>query len=128
MYLGRVVEKGTAHQIFKDPQHPYTERLLKSIPKMGQKSKEPLDVIEGTVPIPLDPPAECGFFSRCPAAMVGKCDRQIPALVEHGSHQVRCFLHSEDAEQPFEADEKLLKIKRRRPAGETADATEGGSM
>lgn len=103
MYLGRVVERAPAIQLFENPLHPYTRLLLKSIPKLGRRSKTKLEAIKGTVPIPLNPPPMCGFFSRCPDAMKGKCDGTIPALVEQGpNHQVRCFLHSDDTEQADE--------------------------
>ena len=102
MYLGKVVEYGSARDIFYNPQHPYTRRLLNSMPKMGHK-RDRLDAIEGTVPIPLDPPARCGFTDRCPEAISGKCEISIPALVEvSDSHWVRCFLHNEDMEPAYE--------------------------
>ena len=104
MYLGRVVEHSETREIFRNPLHPYTRLLLKSIPRMGKEAKKRLDAIQGTVPIPLDPPRECGFFSRCPDAMDGKCNDDIPALVEYGAdHRVRCYLHSEEREPDTEA-------------------------
>ena len=99
MYLGRVVERAKTRELFKNPLHPYTQRLLKSIPKVGRKARTRLDAIKGNVPIPLDPPRECGFFSRCEEAIAGKCDGDIPALVDMGGgHYVRCFLHNETVE------------------------------
>lgn len=99
MYLGRVVERATTIQLFKNPQHPYTVRLLRSIPKVGRKSRVRLDAIKGTVPIPINQPRQCGFFSRCPDAIAGKCDADIPALVNYeDGHAVRCFLHSDEVE------------------------------
>ena len=99
MYLGRVVERANTIELFKRPMHPYTSRLLKSIPKVGRKARVRLEAIKGTVPIPLDPPRECGFHSRCPEAMEGKCNVDIPALVEMSEgHSVRCFLHSDEKE------------------------------
>jgi len=99
MYLGRVVERADAVTIFKNPLHPYTVRLLKSIPKVGRKARTRLDAIKGTVPIPLNPPRECGFYRRCPEAKEGLCNREVPALVDVGEgHWVRCFLHSEKKE------------------------------
>jgi oligopeptide/dipeptide ABC transporter ATP-binding protein len=101
MYLGRIVEQGSPEHIFRRPLHPYTTALLRSVPKLGKKSTSRLETIQGTVPIPLDPPPMCGFFSRCTRAMPGKCDRAIPALVEmEPGHSVRCFLHSEEQEAP----------------------------
>lgn len=96
MYLGRIVERANTVSVFKNPLHPYTRGLLKSIPKVGRKARVRLDAIKGNVPIPLDPPRECGFRSRCEEAMAGKCDVVIPSLVDMGGgHYVRCFLHSE---------------------------------
>ena len=105
MYLGRVVEYGDTKEIFRNPLHPYTRLLLKSIPRMGAEKKERLDAISGTVPIPLDPPRECGFFSRCPDAIDGKCNGNIPALLESSpNHQVRCYLHNEQDEPELAAN------------------------
>ena len=91
MYLGRVVESGSARAIFKNPIHPYTKGLLKSMPVLGNKSSERLHAIEGNVPVPLDPPDECGFCSRC-QEKTAACAGSIPPLVEvEPDHLVRCF-------------------------------------
>ena len=98
MYLGRVVESTTTERLFSNPLHPYTQKLLRSIPRPGQRVDR-LEIIAGSVPNAIDPPVQCGFFSRCPAAMVGKCDRTVPELVEiEAGHFVRCFLYSEETE------------------------------
>ena len=103
MYLGRVVEHAETKELFRSPLHPYTRLLLKSIPRMGKESSKRLEAIKGTVPIPLDPPAMCGFTSRCPEAMAGRCDGAIPRLVEVAAgHKVRCFLHSDEADSSGE--------------------------
>ena len=92
MYLGRIVEYAPAKTIFRNPGHPYTRRLLKSIPQIGRKLRRRLEVIRGTVPLPLDPPEECGFFSRCPEAVQGRCNKSVPPLTEvEPEHYVRCF-------------------------------------
>ena len=104
MYLGRVVEHAETREIFRNPLHPYTRLLLKSIPRMGKEAKQRLDAIKGTVPIPLDPPRECGFFSRCPDAMDGTCNADIPALIQaNEAHRVRCYLHSDEVEADADA-------------------------
>ena len=97
MYLGRIVEYGRRRDIFQNPLHPYTVRLLRSIPKLGLAAKRRLDAIKGNVPIPLDPPWQCGFVSRCPDAIAGICESAIPFLKEmEPGHSVRCFrLHQE---------------------------------
>lgn len=104
MYLGRIVERGSVHDVFHDPRHPYTRRLLKSIPKIGRRSRQRLDAIDGTVPLPINPPWQCGFLSRCPEAIRATCDRAVPALVRvagrESPHLVRCFLESTEREAP----------------------------
>ena len=94
MYLGRVMEQGTAEQIFLNPTHPYTVRLLRSIPKLGRKVPGArLDAINGNVPVPIDPKEECGFCSRCLEMQPGKCDTGVPELIEvEAGHFVRCCL------------------------------------
>lgn len=102
MYLGRVVESTTTRRLFSSPLHPYTQRLLRSIPKPGHRVDK-LEIIEGNVPIPIDPPVQCGFFPRCPVAIHGTCDKAVPALTQHeDGHFVRCFLYSEETEQEDE--------------------------
>jgi len=98
MYLGKIVEQGSVRDIFHNPMHPYTRRLLASTPRIGQHA-ERLQSIEGTVPIPIGLPHACGFCSRCPDRIAGLCDAAVPALVEiESNHSVRCFLHSEREE------------------------------
>ena len=93
MYLGKIVEYGSLRDIFYRPLHPYTVRLLKSRPTMRLAPGQRLESIKGNVPIPLDPPARCGFYDRCPQAMAGHCDVHVPELVElEPGHWVRCFL------------------------------------
>jgi peptide/nickel transport system ATP-binding protein len=93
MYLGRIVELTDTRTLFANPLHPYTQRLLRAIPTMTGRPGDYLENIQGTVPVPLDPPARCGFFSRCTLAREGLCDAAVPPLVEvEPGHQVRCFL------------------------------------
>ena len=94
MYLGRVVEQGSVEAIFGEPQHPYTQALMESIPRIGLTRGERLSSIAGTVPVPLNPPAECGFASRCPKFIPGRCDADVPAMIETSpGHHVRCVLY-----------------------------------
>ena len=98
MYLGRIVEAGPVREIFHNPRHPYTIRLMESIPRLGEEVDR-LNAIAGTVPIPLNPPAICSFLERCPERMENVCDQAMPALVSlQPNHAVRCFLHSEAVE------------------------------
>ena len=71
MYLGRIVERAPVKQLFSNPQHPYTVGLLNSVPRLGSGRRGRLASIEGTVPLPIDMPPQCGFFSRCEKAIAG---------------------------------------------------------
>ncbi|MBS13656.1 MAG: peptide ABC transporter ATP-binding protein [Gemmatimonadetes bacterium] len=89
MYLGKVVEYSDVKTIFKNPKHPYTQGLINSIPKIGQKEK--LVPIEGSVPDPFERPVGCSFSPRCPHA-TDLC-KQEPELKEvEPGHQVSCWL------------------------------------
>lgn len=93
MYLGDVVEQGNVFDVFRAPQHPYTQALMNSIPKMARKAdRVRLNPIKGTVPAPKDRPAGCAFTSRCPHAF-GPCATERPArtVVSEG-HHARCHL------------------------------------
>jgi len=92
MYASKVVEHGTAKDVFKDPLHPYTQGLFKSLPTLGKKRAR-LEVIQGVVPNPLDFPSGCKFHTRCPLAG-DRCTREEPSLVEvKPGHTAACWLH-----------------------------------
>jgi peptide/nickel transport system ATP-binding protein len=74
MYLGRPVEYGPVEEIFDSPGHPYTRALLRSIPKLGNKSRERLESIRGMVPDPYHLPTGCAFHPRCSLYERGTCD------------------------------------------------------
>lgn len=94
MYLGKIVEYGSSRQIFKDPRHPYTKGLIRSIPKFGATEGKHLATIKGTVPVPLDPPDACPFANRCSEFIAGKCDIRMPAsVVVAPGHSVSCVLY-----------------------------------
>jgi oligopeptide/dipeptide ABC transporter ATP-binding protein len=94
MYLGRVVEQAPVDDIFHAPRHPYTQALLRSIPRMRSRSLERLNPIAGAVPHPYDRPTGCPFHPRCPQFMPGRCDAEEPALRPVGDrHTVSCFLY-----------------------------------
>ncbi|MCS7221357.1 MAG: ABC transporter ATP-binding protein [Anaerolineae bacterium] len=94
MYMGKEVEQASTVEIFYEPRHPYTQALLKSIPRVGRKSRERLAAITGMVPDPFHLPPGCVFHPRCPAYMPGKCDRLVPSWTQVGErHWVRCLLY-----------------------------------
>jgi oligopeptide/dipeptide ABC transporter ATP-binding protein len=97
MYLGIVVERGTVDQIFHEPKHPYTRALLKSIPRLGEASRERLDSIRGMVPDPYNRPSGCPFQTRCDFMMPGVCDRIVPPTTTLGHRRdVRCHLYESE--------------------------------
>jgi oligopeptide/dipeptide ABC transporter ATP-binding protein len=91
MYAGRVVERGSVNSIFQSPQHPYTEALLQSIPVLGMTQAEPLRVIRGMVPSPMNWPAGCRFASRCDYAF-DRCRQEAPPLFRAGPQESACWL------------------------------------
>jgi oligopeptide/dipeptide ABC transporter ATP-binding protein len=96
MYLGRIVERSAVDTIFNDPQHPYTQALLRSIPKIAMKRGE-LDPIKGMVPNPYRRPNGCPFHPRCPKAF-SECRTMVPASTQLGeNHTVECLLHEDVA-------------------------------
>lgn len=97
MYAGQVVERCSVDELFKHPLHPYTNGLLRSIPKLGEKfrrGKQPLQEIPGQVPNLINLPLGCLFASRCPR-VEKKCRENIPGLTKvRPGHDVRCWLVS----------------------------------
>ncbi len=92
MYCGKIVEEAEVRELFENPLHPYTLGLLRSIPKLEDESEEPLYMIKGMVPNPLNMPEGCPFSDRCDRCME-VCRQEMPKLVEKDGHKVRCFLY-----------------------------------
>jgi peptide/nickel transport system ATP-binding protein len=91
MYCGHVVEVATAQELFDRPLHPYTIGLLESLPTMEDTdSAEPLRMIPGMVPNPLNMPKGCAFADRCGRRM-DRCDTEVPDLYEVEGRTLRCF-------------------------------------
>jgi len=95
MYLGRVVETGSAEQVTTLAAHPYTRALLSAIPSPGRRRLRVL--LEGSAPDPANPPSGCAFHPRCPRAEIGTCDETAPTLLpldDDDAHQVACHFPS----------------------------------
>ena len=90
MYAGAIVEAGPVDDVLEAPQHPYTEALLRSIPRLGASRGEALAIIPGMVPSPLEWPAGCRFRDRCGHAFA-RCAEQPPSFT-HGRQSVACWL------------------------------------
>ena len=98
MYAGRIIEQGTASEIFHNPLHPYTQGLQKSKPTMKSNEKQ-LFNIPGNVPNPVDMPNHCYFKERC-AQCVGKCSGDYPCMVQVSpTHFVACHLYQDEAKE-----------------------------
>ncbi|RIK48760.1 MAG: dipeptide/oligopeptide/nickel ABC transporter ATP-binding protein [Chloroflexi bacterium] len=94
MYLGKDVESAPAKELFRNPKHPYTVGLLKSVPELGEGSSQEIEAIAGSVPGPYDRPQGCHFHPRCPDFIPGVCDVTYPPQMEVGpGHRVRCHLY-----------------------------------
>lgn len=94
MYAGKVVEETDVHTLFSEPKHPYTQGLLKSIPKLGEKVGK-LDSIPGNVPTPDELPQGCKFATRCKFA-TEQCWKKEPQLDKISKdHKARCWLHQD---------------------------------
>jgi peptide/nickel transport system ATP-binding protein len=92
MYMGRIVETGDVRTIFRNPLHPYTVGLMRSIPHLGRRVKARLTPIPGSVPDPYSVPVGCAFLPRCPVPKTDMCrQEQATSLIEvEPRHFVRC--------------------------------------
>ena len=96
MYAGKDVEYGTLEQIFDHPLHPYTNGLLRSIPRINQRKDERLYTIDGTVPTLDEMPKGCRFCTRCKEA-TQRCWEQDPGMhTLADGHKVRCWKYVEE--------------------------------
>ena len=96
MYTGRIVEESPVDELFARPKHPYTEGLLRSVPKLTSEDvirKERLETIEGVVPSPTELPPGCHFAPRCVHRMPRCTEERIPLYELDGGVQVRCVLY-----------------------------------
>ncbi len=105
MYAGEIVEFGTVHEIFKNPQHPYTYALLNAVPGIHTESKAQLASIPGTPPDLIQPPAGCGFSLRC-AHCMEICRNLDPEYSQiSDTHKAMCWLQHPYAKEELHFDE-----------------------
>ena len=98
MYLGQIVEDAPVDELFRNPLHPYTKKLLSSILDPGDRrqAEEKINTISGSVPEPIDLPWQCNFCERC-EEIVEDCTEAVPELFDVGVgcvHRVRCFKYN----------------------------------
>jgi oligopeptide/dipeptide ABC transporter ATP-binding protein len=92
MYAGRIVEKGTANDIYDDPRHPYTIGLMESVPQLDQDIKKKLVPIQGQPPDLSNVPEGCAFNPRC-TYVINRCREEIPKLESvGGQHEKACWI------------------------------------
>ena len=98
MYAGKVIEKGTVQEIFKNPMHPYTIGLQASKPLITSDDSKPLYSIPGQVPNPINLPDNCYFKGRC-TKCINKCNGKYPHEIKvSDTHCVSCYLYDESEE------------------------------
>jgi len=92
MYAGRIIERGTAAEIYSNPRHPYTLGLLNSVPRLDEPIRAKLDPIEGQPPDLTRLPPGCAFTPRC-VFRKERCEKEVPALVPVGTegHIAACW-------------------------------------
>ena len=93
MYLGRIVEEGPAHEVIRNPQHPYTKALVSVVPQPDPEQSMRPEILQGETPNPADVPSGCRFHPRCPLATAA-CSAEDPQLRAAGGHGHRaaCLL------------------------------------
>ena len=96
MYMGNIIESGSAKEVLENPSHPYTKALLKSIPVLGKGADQEINPIRGATPDPFDRPTGCQFAPRCDY-YCKECDEQMPEeqLINESTHMVRCIKYKE---------------------------------
>ncbi|MBC8589013.1 ABC transporter ATP-binding protein [Paratissierella segnis] len=105
MYAGQIMEQGQTDEIFKSPSHPYTKKLLASVPRLDMNRSESLHSIEGTPPDLYIPPKGCPFYDRCEDAMK-ICKDYMPDIDNHtNTHYSRCWLNHPMAKSKAEGSE-----------------------
>ena len=94
MYLGRVVEVAPTEELFRNPNHPYTQALLNEVPRLDLRRRE-YTPVAGEIPSPLDPPSGCHFHPRCPHVSQ-RCREETPVLKEIATER-RAACHLNDS-------------------------------
>jgi len=129
MYAGELVERSTVEEVYLHPHHPYTQGLIRCVPRLGaDKSSSYLHPIRGRVPSPANLPPGCVFEPRCDYARPECCSRRPPMREVSPGHWVRCFFAEEVAQQarlPQDALVEALAAARATPADRPILRVEG---
>jgi oligopeptide/dipeptide ABC transporter ATP-binding protein len=122
MYLGKVVEEADVDTLYYNPLHPYTQALLRSIPRITEDRRQWLEAIEGMVPDPYNMPSGCPFHPRCVRAIPICSEIDPPWIQAESGHWVRC-VHYTEGETMQRTEDALLRTEE--TAGRTASARAG---
>ena len=98
MYAGKIVEEAPVRELFNSPRHPYTEGLLRAVPRLDEPDsakQKRLRTIEGVVPNPLELPPGCSFAPRCEHSRKKCCEAEIPLVKYEAQHLTRCIRAAE---------------------------------
>jgi len=102
MYLGKIVETGTAEQVVFNSLHPYTQALIAAVPNPDPRQRSARATIKGEVPTPINPPSGCHFHPRCPLYIGNICEEIEPPLAGSGDgHRVACHLYPRKHTEPI---------------------------
>jgi peptide/nickel transport system ATP-binding protein len=110
MYTGKIIEESGVDEIFEKPKHPYTQGLLRSVPRLSSSDverQERLQTIEGVVPNPTDLPEGCHFAPRCPFRMERCIHGEIPLYQLENCVSVRCVLYDEESKDGLDEPKSL---------------------
>jgi peptide/nickel transport system ATP-binding protein len=113
MYTGKIVEESGVEEIFEHPKHPYTQGLLRSVPKLSEGALNRiarLQTIDGTVPSPTKLPDGCHFAPRCPFRMEICTHGEIPLYHTSDGTKVRCVLYDEEKALSDKRQESLSAV------------------
>ena len=101
MYMGKIVEQAEINELLTNPQHPYTQALLESVPRRGKQPKAKLKVISGSVPNPFEQITGCPFHPRCEEFSDGLCNQGDPPVLfqSRDNQHVACFIREKDKTQ-----------------------------
>lgn len=116
MYAGRIVEEAPVREIFHNPRHPYTEGLLRSVPRLTEEGlkRRRLETIEGTVPNLLHLPEGCKFAPRCAYVIEGCVQEEIPLLAVNDEHRARCIRFDKVGDESAKTRPERSSIARMR--------------
>jgi peptide/nickel transport system ATP-binding protein len=130
MYAGRIVERGTAQEIFSQPQHPYTWGLLKSIPRLDNPRGEELVPISGRPPSLINRPSGCHFYPRCPYVQEShkQIDPRLEPVAAGQAHAVACLLEPSIRQRIWSGlrEGRDIEALQRLAASSNGPATEPG--